>query len=53
VEPVTTGLVYACVVVCLVRGVPVIAECVASADLFRGLRSPAKPTPYDLPQRPA
>lgn len=53
VEPATAALVYVCVLVCLLRGVPVIAECVAAADLFRGLRSPAKPPRLDLPQRPA
>lgn len=53
VEPATMALVYACVVVCLVRGAPVIAECVAAADLFRGLKAPAKPARFDLPHRPA
>ena len=42
-QPVTDGLVYAAVFVCLLRGVPVIAEFVLAADLFGRLRAPAKP----------
>lgn len=51
-EPVTAGLVYGSVLVCLLRGVPVIAEFVLAADLFGGLRAPGKPVRYDLPSRP-
>lgn len=43
--PVTAGLVYASVVVCLVRGVPVVAEFALAADLF-GWRAPAKRVRY-------
>lgn len=50
--PVTAGLVYASVLVCLVRGVPVIVEFVAAADPFGRLRPPAEPVRYDLPSRP-
>lgn len=53
VAPVTAALVYGCVALCLLRGVPVIAEFVQSAGLFGRMRAEAKPAGYDLTRRSA
>lgn len=52
--PVTAALVYACVALCLARGLPVIAEFAQSAGLFRRLPEAGKPAAgYDLTRRSA
>jgi CDP-diacylglycerol--glycerol-3-phosphate 3-phosphatidyltransferase len=52
--PVTAALVYACVALCLVRGLPVIAEFAQSAGLFGRMRDGGKPAAgYDLTRRSA
>lgn len=52
IEPITGGLVYGSALVCLLRGVPVIAEFVLASDPFGRLRAPGKPVRYDVPSRP-
>ncbi len=53
IAPVTTALVYGCVALCLLRGVPVIAEFAQSADLFGRMRAERKQAGYDLTRRSA
>lgn len=38
-------LVYVCVTLCIVRGLPVILECLADAKLIRAKKTPAAPPP--------